>query len=90
MIFGAARAFSTSPITADGARLSWQLAHGLRGTSVPLADIVNAEPAATSWTAGWGAHLTRHGWLCNVAGCQAVLVTTRDATGVMLRTDRWR
>ena len=50
-------------------------------------EIVSAEPVATTWLDGWGIHLTARGWLYNVRGRDAVLVTLRGGKSFLLGTD---
>jgi hypothetical protein len=79
--------FTTLTIRVDGERLSWQFGGGLVRKSVALAEIASAEPTRTSWVEGWGIHLTTRGWLYNVSGRDAVLVTLRDGKRFLLGTD---
>jgi hypothetical protein len=79
--------FSSFTIRVGDGRLAWHFGPGLVRKSVPLGEIAAAEPATTSWVDGWGIHLTRRGWLYNVAGHNAVLVTMRDGKRFMLGTD---
>jgi hypothetical protein len=79
--------FSSFTIRVSDGRLAWHFGPGLVRKAVPLGEIASAEPATTSWLDGWGIHLTPRGWLYNVAGHNAVLVTMRDGTRFMLGTD---
>lgn len=79
--------FSSLTITVGGGQLAWHFGAGLLRKSVPLGEIVTAEPTTITWMDGWGIHLTRRGWLYNEAGRQAVLVTMRDGKRFMLGTD---
>lgn len=79
--------FTVLTIIVDGERLTWHFGAGLARKSVPLAEIVSAEPATTTWIDGWGIHLTRRGWLYNVRGRDAVLVTLRGGKRFLLGTD---
>jgi hypothetical protein len=79
--------FSSFTIRVSDGRLAWHFGPGLVRRSAALGEIVSAEPATTSWLDGWGVHLTRRGWLYNVAGHNAVLVTMRDGKRFMLGTD---
>jgi hypothetical protein len=85
--FAAALAFSSLTIRAGDGQLRWHFGPGLVRKSVPLAEIAAAEPTTTTWMDGWGIHLTRRGWLYNVAGHNAVLVTTHDGKQFQLGTD---
>ena len=79
--------FTTLTITVDGDQLSWHFGAGLVRKSVSLSEIVSAEPVRTTWVDGWGIHLTARGWLYNVSGRDAVLVTLREGKRFLLGTD---
>ena len=79
--------FSTLTIAIDDERLSWRFGLGLFRKSVPLAEVVSAEPVRTTWIEGWGIHLTWRGWLYNVAGHNAVRVVLRSGNSFLLGTD---
>ena len=74
---------------ADGA-LAWRFGLGWPRKSLPLAEIAAAEPTRTRFIEGWGIHFTRRGWLYNVSGFDAVLVTRRDGKTLMIGTDEPR
>ena len=66
--------------------LRWRFGPGLIRKSVPLAEIVSAEPARTG--PSWGIHWSpRLGWLYNVSGFDAVAVTLRTGKRFALGTD---
>jgi hypothetical protein len=79
--------FSSLTITTDAEQLSWHFGAGLFRKSVPLAEVVSAEPVRTTWVDGWGIHLTWRGWLYNVAGHNAVRVSLRSGRQFLLGTD---
>jgi hypothetical protein len=79
--------FSSLTITTDAEQLSWHFGAGLFRKSVPLAEVVSAEPVRTTWVDGWGIHLTWRGWLYNVAGHNAVRVSLRSGKQFLLGTD---
>ena len=79
--------FTTLTISVDAEWLSWHFGAGLMRKSVSLAEIVSAEPVTTTWLDGWGIHLTSRGWLYNVRGRDAVLVTLRGGKRFLLGTD---
>jgi hypothetical protein len=66
--------------------LGWKFGPGLIRNSVLLAEIVSAQPVRTglSWGIHWG---PRTGWLYNVSGFDAVLVTLRSGKKFALGTD---
>lgn len=80
-------AFSSLTIAVRDGQLSWWFGPGIIKKTVPLSTIVSAEPTTTSIVNGWGIHLTGRGWLYNVAGRQAVLITQQDGKRFLLGTD---
>lgn len=80
-------AFSSLTITVRDGQLSWWFGPGIVKKTVPLSTIVSAEPTTISIFNGWGIHLTGRGWLYNVAGRQAVLITQQDGKRFLLGTD---
>jgi hypothetical protein len=86
-MIGAALAFSALTIVVDDGRLTWHFGAGLLSKRVPLGEIAAAEWTTTSWFEGLGVHLTARGWLYNVGGRGAVLVTLRDGERFLLGTD---
>jgi hypothetical protein len=79
--------FSRFTIHVGADRLAWHFGPGVLTKTVPVAAIASAEPTTTSALEGWGVHLTTRGWLYNVAGKGAVLVTLGDGTRFLLGTD---
>ena len=79
--------FSSFTITVGDGRLAWWFGPGLLRKEIPLAAIVAAQPTTTSLVNGWGIHLTPRGWLYNIKGRQAVLVSVRDGKQFLLGTD---
>jgi len=80
-------AFSSLTIAVRDGQLSWWFGPGIVKKTVPLSTITSAEPTTTSIFNGWGIHLTGRGWLYNVAGRQAVLITQQDGKRFLLGTD---
>jgi len=80
-------AFSSLTVTVRDGQLSWWFGPGIVKKTVPLSTIVSAEPTTTSILNGRGIHLTGRGWLYNVGGRQAVLVTQQDGKRFLLGTD---
>jgi hypothetical protein len=87
ILIGCAVIFSSLTIRVTDQALVWHFGLGLFRKTVPLAEIATAELARTRWIDGWGIHRTRRGWLYNVSGFDAVLVTRRDGTRFLLGTD---
>jgi hypothetical protein len=79
--------FSSLTIAIRDGQLSWWFGPGVVKKTVPLSTIVSAEATTTSIFNGWGIHLTTRGWLYNVSGRQAVLVTQADGKRFLLGTD---
>ena len=67
-------------------QLHWRFGPGLIHKSVPLNEIISAAPMriGPSWGIHWG---PRTGWLYNVSGFDAVLVTLRGGKKLALGTD---
>ena len=67
--------------------LLWYFGWGWPRRSVPLAEIVSAEPIRISFWNGWGVHYTPRGWLYNVSGLRAVAIKLRNGKQFCLGTD---
>ena len=87
VLAASAVAFSSLTIEVADGRLSWHFGPGVLRKSIPVATIAGAETTTTKLWEGWGIHLTLRGWLYNVAGRGAVLVTRRDGGRFMLGSD---
>lgn len=79
--------FSSLTVTIRDGQLSWWFGPGAIKKTVPLSTIVAAEPTTTSLISGLGIHLTRRGWLYNVAGRDAVLVRQTDGKEFLIGSD---
>jgi hypothetical protein len=78
--------FSSLTIEITERELRWRFGPGLIRKTVPLAEITSAEPVRTGLS--WGIHWSpRLGWLYNVSGWDAVLVTLRSGKKFTLGTD---
>jgi hypothetical protein len=84
---GLAFAFSSLTVAVRDGQFSWWFGPGVIKRSVPLSTIAAVEPATTTVWNGWGVHLTARGWLYNIAGRKAVLVTLRDGKRFLVGTD---
>jgi hypothetical protein len=87
VLVGCAFAFGSLTIRVDDRSLGWHFGPGLFRQVVPLAAIATAEATQTGWLDGWGIHRTRRGWLYNVSGFDAVLVTRKAGRPFLLGTD---
>jgi hypothetical protein len=54
---------------------------------VPTREIERCEPMRVRWWHGCGIHLTGNGWLYNVSGRHAVIVTLRNGRRFCVGTD---
>ena len=74
-------------ITVEDETLCASFGPGVIRKKVLLTEIVGCEPIRIRWWYGWGIHLTPHGWLYNVSGFDAVVITLRDGRKIALGTD---
>ena len=79
--------FSSLTIELTEDRLRWYFGPGVIRKEVPLAEITSAQPVRTNVLEGWGIHLTRHGWLYNVSGFDAVALHLNGRKRFALGTD---
>lgn len=79
--------FSRLTIRVADGTLRWHYGAGMVKRSLPLAAIARVEPTRTGVLDGWGIHFTARGWLFNVAGRDAVLITRTDGKTFLLGTD---
>ena len=82
--------WSRLTIRIDGDLLRWSFGPGWPRFSLPLAGIASVDVTRTTFWQGWGIHLTRQGWLYNISGRDAVLITRRDGKRLLLGTDEPR
>ena len=75
-------------ITVDNETLCASFGMGLIRKTAPVANIVACEPIRIRWWWGWGIHLTPYGWLYNVSGFEAVVITLRNGSRFCLGTDQ--
>lgn len=74
-------------ITVDDRVLRASFGPGLIYKQVPIGDVDRCEPMRVRWWHGWGIHLTGNGWLYNVSGRDAVIVTLRNGRRFCVGTD---
>jgi hypothetical protein len=79
--------FYKMTIKIDNGTLRASFGIGLIRKGVQLAQIAGCEPIRIRWWYGWGIHLTPYGWLYNVAGWGAVVITLRNGRKFSLGTD---
>jgi hypothetical protein len=82
--------WSSLTVRIDGEALRARFGLGWPRATVRLADIATVEVTRTTFRSGWGVHRTRRGWLYNVAGLDAVIVTRKDGRAVLLGSDEPR
>lgn len=82
--------WSRLTIRVDDEHLHWSFGPGWPRFSLALTEITAVEVTRTTFWQGWGIHRTRRGWLYNIAGWDAVLVTRKDGKQVLLGTDEPR
>ncbi|MEP6731047.1 MAG: hypothetical protein ABJE10_10440, partial [bacterium] len=87
VLFVTAFVFSSLTIRVDSDHLTWHFGPGISSKSVARAAIAHAELTTTSALEGWGIHLTTRGWLYNVGGRRAVLITLHDRSQFLLGSD---
>jgi hypothetical protein len=75
-------------IKIDNETLRASFGIGLIHKTVPVANIAACEPIRIRWWWGWGIHLTPYGWLYNVSGWDAVVITLRNGRRFCLGTDQ--
>ena len=74
-------------VTIDGESLCASFGAGIIRKKVPLAEIAGCMPIRIRWWYGWGMHLAPWGWLYNVSGFGAVIITLRDGKKFAIGTD---
>jgi hypothetical protein len=74
-------------ITIDGETLFASFGIGAIRKKVGLAEIAGCEAIRIRWWYGWGVRLTPCGWLYNVSGFDAVVITLREGRKFALGTD---
>ncbi|HTL74432.1 MAG TPA: hypothetical protein VL863_14110 [bacterium] len=79
--------FSSLTIEITDRELRWRFGPGMIRKRVSLAEITAAEQVKINFLEGWGIHWTRYGWLYNVSGFDAVVITLRSGKRFALGTD---
>jgi hypothetical protein len=79
--------FSSLTIHVTDRALHWCFGPGMFRKTLALEDIKAVEVTRTRLLDGWGAHKTPRGWLYNVSGFDAVLITLHSGKGILLGTD---
>ena len=82
--------WSRMTIRLEGDMLRWWFGPGWPRFALPLSEIRTVETTRTTLGQGWGVHRTRRGWLYNIAGRDAVLITRADGKRLLLGSDEPR
>jgi len=82
--------WSRLTVEIDGEQLRWSFGPGWPRFSLALSDIAAVEITRTRFWQGWGIHRTRHGWLYNIAGWDALRITRKDGKQLLLGSDEPR
>jgi hypothetical protein len=54
---------------------------------IPVNQIERCDPMRVRWWHGWGIHFTSNGWLYNISGPHAVIITLRNGRRLCFGTD---
>lgn len=87
LMFSIGFVFSSLTVRVDEHSLKWHFGFNFWTKSIARSDVAKAETQKTKWWHGWGIRLTPKGWLYNVAGFDAVAVTTLQGKTVLIGTD---
>ncbi len=79
--------FSSLTVRVDADELKLHFGVGWPRKTVPLADITSVELTRTRFWDGWGVHRTRRGWLFNVGGYDAVVLSRRNGAALLVGSD---
>ena len=79
--------FSSLTIQVTDRALHWCFGPGMFRKEVALTEIKTAEVTRTRLLEGWGIHKTSRGWLYNISGFDAVLITLHSGKSILLGTD---
>jgi hypothetical protein len=79
--------FSSLTIQVTSRALHWCFGPGMFRKELALTDIRSVEVTRTRLLEGWGVHKTSRGWLYNVSGFDALLITVHDGKTILLGTD---
>ena len=79
--------FSSLTIRITDRALHWCFGPGMFRKELALTEIRTVEATRTRLFEGWGIHKTSRGWLYNVSGFDAVLITLSGGKRILLGTD---
>jgi hypothetical protein len=83
----AAWLFRSLTVEVTPQELRWHFGGGWLRRQVSRTRLARFAAVRTGWLDGWGIHVTRHGWLYNVAGWEAVALQLEDGTRYAVGTD---
>lgn len=76
--------FSAMTVRVTDRFVHWRFGPGVMRRKIALSQIQNASITKTTWLEGWGIHYTSRGWLYNVGGFDAIHITLKDGSRVIL------
>jgi hypothetical protein len=79
--------FSSLSIQITDRALHWSFGPGMFRKELALTQIKTVTVTRTRLLDGWGIHKTSRGWLYNVSGFEAVLITLHSGRSILLGTD---
>jgi hypothetical protein len=79
--------FSSMSIEVNAQTLHWRFGPGLIHKQVELSEIASVQMTRSSWLDGVGIHYTKRGWLYNVSGRDAILITQKNGKSFLLGSD---
>lgn len=79
--------FGSLTVIVTSASLACRFGMGLFRITFELADISDAVVVRNKWWYGWGIRSTPRGWMWNVSGLDAVMITRSNAKPFVIGTD---
>lgn len=80
--------FHSLTVRVSSDRIALAFGVGLIRKSFAVADVANATTVVNRWYTGWGIRMTRHGWLFNVSGYDAVEIELKNGRKYGIGTDQ--
>lgn len=79
-----ALSFSAMTVRVTDRFVHWSFGPGIMRRKIALAQIQSTSITRTTWLEGWGVHYTSRGWLYNAGGFDAIHITQKDGSQVIL------
>jgi hypothetical protein len=79
--------FSSLTIQVTNRAVHWCFGPGMFRKELAFTDIKGVEVTRTRFLEGWGIHKTARGWLYNVSGFDAILISLHGGKVILLGTD---